>query len=443
MPSTALLLLACARPPAECDAPRMVGWEPLVEDEVRLDAASAPWEAVGSTRIAEATEDCTGDACLGVVGEAARAPVVLNRAVAHRLEGSIRSEAGIRVSVLGEDGEVVAVEAAAGEAEISTEFVPPRGGQAHVVLEPLGGGAATVHHLKVRGETWSTVDDAPVAPLLLGFVVHVEQDDSFVESEDRWSARARVIEGLSATLAAHGARLGFQPHATFVRGAAIWDATWVDARTQEGTGWSVHIHGEDDGDDLEVAVREGRDAFRGVDVEVGDVNGGFRTADWALLREVGYQSLSAYKDPDTQAGLALAYAQPWRPPDGAGTENPDAFATHDAAGPLVYLPGAPVREVDHARVPDFSSRVLSQALAHTRTGFVNTWYFVLHVDDFGPSDEDGRDAYLADGSLEGDLAEWDRALADVIDPLVSDGLVEYATPTQMARAWLDWEEACR
>lgn len=422
----------------------MLGWHPIVEEEVRLDAASASWEPVGPAVIAEVTEDCDASACLGVTGGAARTSAVLNRAVAHRLEASVWSGSGVRVSVVEEDvaGERVSVEAAAGEAEIAAEFLTIKGGDVQVVVEPIGEGEVVVRALELRGETWAAVDDAPVAPVQLGFLIHIEQDSSFVERSDRWSARARVIEGLSGTLAAHSARLGFQPHATFVRGAATWDDAWIPARTDDGVGWSVHIHGEDDGESLEIAVREGRDALRDAGIQVDDINGGFRTAEWSLLRDVGYQSLSAYKDPADQGGLALEYAQPWRPPDGAGAEEPAAFATHDDAGPLVYRPGASVREADHPRVAEFASRVLSQTLAHTRTGFANTWYLVLHVDDFGPIDEDGRATYLSDGSLERDLAEWDRALADVIDPLASDGLVAYATPTQMAQAYLDWEQAC-
>lgn len=452
----AMVLVGCGRDrPAICDEAVNPSWEPKIEWETRLDEAGAAWTAEGEGTIdAAATEGCaTAAPCLSATGPVtASTSLLLNRDVPHAVSASVTTDAGARL--------VVQHERENGNVEdLASVWVPP-GGPTRVDLPFEGGGgggeawvalvvdegSATLDDLEVTAETWAYGDpDAePAGTLQLGFLIHVEQDVNFPENEDTWRVRARVIEGLAQTLWAHGAKLGFQPDATFTRGAAVWEPEWYGDRALEGVGLSVHIHAEaGTAEEVDRAVREGRDAFADLGLDVTDLNGGYGSGPWAEMAAAGIVSLSAYKDPATAAGLPLAYTQPWRPADGAASL--DAFPVHDPDGPLVYLPGAPRREDDHARVGGFVDRVLSQVLGHTRPDVVNTWYFVLHVDRFGPGpgDAEEAEAYFDGGAFDADLAHWDAMLTDVVDPLVAARTVKYATPSEMADSWLDWESACR
>lgn len=443
-----LLLAACQRPAPPCPEPRTLGWEPVLTTEVRVDEASAEWGSDdGAVLDPVATAGCGAPPCLEVTGPGtAEAHVTLNRGTAHRLTGTLAATAPARVRVIQRTETGLAIDLALADFPAGGPFavdlsftVDSARTDSFVVVEP-GEGSAILDDLSLVGETWGAVDDPPGAELLLGFLIHIEQDVTFDTAEDRWALRARVLTGLSGVLGAHGAKLGIQPDATFVQGARVWDPGWMGDRSVEGAGWSVHTHADDESD-IGRAVRGAVDAFEGQHFSVTDLNGGFEAGDWADAAAAGMTSLTAYKDAASQAGLPLGYVQPWRPPDGSG--DPEAFATHDPAGPLVYLPGSPVKEVDHPRYPEFVARVLSQALAHARPGYVNTWYFVLHVDRFGPDDPDGLAAYFEDGSFERDLAEYDRMLTEVTDPLVDDGVLRYATPTEMADAATAWEETCQ
>jgi hypothetical protein len=176
-------------------------------------------------------------------------------------------------------------------------------------------------------------------------------------------------------------------------------------------------------------------------MDVTDINGGFDSGPWARFAAAGYRSLSAYKDPSTQLGTPAGSVLPWRPPSN-GVQG-EEFQVDDASTELLYLPGMLGREPDHARWGAWAERALSQALAHTRDGQVNTWYFVLHVAGFGPeADEEALDAYLDGEGLQGDLEFYRDFLSNVTDPLVESGRVVYDSPEGMCAAWWGGREGC-
>jgi hypothetical protein len=437
-----LLLLACARqaPPA-CPSPRVEAWSPVLDDEVRLDGASATWTGEG-------LGDCDG--CVEVTGPgSASASFVANRGIPHRLVGTVTSTAGARVFVRQETGsggiaEVAAAVLQAGQASVELGFDFTQPGESGSVVLEVDEGVATLEDWALTNEVWADVEADPAAPLLVGFLIHVERDGAFLASPERWRYRADVIEGLAEVFAPHGAILTVQPDVSFVRAAEELEPGWLGDLTARNVAYSVHVHAEDEGSAQDVgdAVATARASYAMAGLRVTDMNGGFGTGPWGLVSREGIASVSAFKDPDTQAGTETSTTTPWRPPDGAGEADPDAFLVHDADGPVLYLPGSPTREVEHARMPSFARRQLSQALAHTRAGFVNTWYFVLHVDNFVPEDEEDREPYFTDGRFLADLAEYDRLLTEVLDPLVASGAVEHASPDSMAARALEWEAAC-
>ncbi|MFZ5477719.1 MAG: hypothetical protein ACOZNI_13170 [Myxococcota bacterium] len=437
------LLSACERRtlPA-CDGPRTEGWAPLVSEETRLDAHTAVWEGTGIGQ-------CVG--CLALTGPAvATAPFVADRGIPWRLVGTLASTEGARVIVRHVSGtgslvEVARAVVAAGEQHVELEFTFSQPGESAEVVLEVDAGEARFDRWGLLAETWLEVEADPTVPLLLGFLIHVERDASFEESPNRWWYRQQVIEGLADVFARHDAVLTVQPDFTFVRAGERLVPGWVGDLAAAGVAFSVHLHAEEEGSAQSVgnAAQQARAAFAAAGLpEVRDMNGGFATGAWGLASREGIVSVSAFKDPDTQLGLPLAYVQPWRPEDRTGTADLDAFVEHDPDGPVVYLPGSPTREVDHPRITEFVRRQLSQALAHVREGHVNTWYFVLHVDNFVPEEEDDRDAYFADGRFEVDLAEYDRMLTEGVDPWVAARRVEPASPDTMTARVLAWEEAC-
>lgn len=453
----AALLTACSGPGGDyaCEGFAPDPWDPGLEPDVRVDEASAAWEAVGvATLDTEATTSCGAPPCLAVTGPGgATLPLTLNRGVPHVVGGTMLADTPVTLTVTHatSDGPLRTLAEQSFEPGFSGAFELP------VVLEAAGAdvvvtltleepGTATLDDFAVVGERWAASPDTPAAPVRVGVLIHVEDDPNFLLREDTWRRRARLLEGLSATFAAHGASLTLQADATFIRGAAQWDEGWIAARKAEGMGWSVHIHDEDGENGVEQAIRDGRTALREAGALTSDLNGGFGSAPWLAARLAGINSLTAFKDPATQRGLPRVQVQPWRLGDGVGADDLDAFLLHDPEGPVLYLPGHDVREVEHARFPLVATQTLSQVLAHARPDHVNVWYWVLHVDGFGPPSDGpenpAMDAYLDGPALQEDLAAYDAFLADTTDPLVSAGSVVYDTPTGMATAWLEWSAPC-
>jgi hypothetical protein len=112
----------------------------------------------------------------------------------------------------------------------------------------------------------------------------------------------------------------------------------------------------------------------------------------------------------------------------------------DPESPLIYLPGAPTREEDPTRLAPFWGRVLSQALSQAKPGRVNTWYLLLHVNDFGPLPVEDFDAWLASGAWEEEKAQLAIALQESFAPY-QDRLIP-SVPAEMSRDYLAWEESC-
>jgi hypothetical protein len=64
-------------------------------------------------------------------------------------------------------------------------------------------------------------------------------------------------------------------------------------------------------------------------------------------------------------------------------------------------------------------------------GHLHAFYGTLHPSDFfGP------------GSDEEKLQVWDEWLTTVVDPLVADGRIQWATMSDIADAFIVWEESC-
>jgi hypothetical protein len=109
------------------------------------------------------------------------------------------------------------------------------------------------------------------------------------------------------------------------------------------------------------------------------------------------------------------------------------------------MAGAMEREAAHARFAEVARRRLSQMLAHSREGEINTAYVISHVDLFGPVGDDhaALDAYLESDDFTRDLGYYDAWLGEQVDPLVASGRVEWSGLGGMARKWLEKEANCQ
>lgn len=449
MAAVPLLVLGCTgRKDPEpdlpiCPDPVTEGFDPAWESELRFDASTATWSGDMEGTPVDGAEVWTGRGTSST-------ELQLNRGYTYAAVGIFSADVASNVSlvVTTESGSEVTLYSwpvAAGETVVIDEdlVITSSAHAFHVSVEMNGEGTSTLD-LQLTGDQWAeTPDVQAAAPVLLGFLIHIEETGALKTDEVSWQRRAAVVQALSQVLAAHGAALTLQPGESFIAGEEIWSPGWFADREAEGMTWSAHVHNEADGEEaLEKSVRTGIQNYESAGIAVKDLNGGWNLAIWRTLAKAGLESLTAFKNPETQLDLARPHVQPWRPADGTGAADEDVFSTHDPDGPLIYLPGSGIRDADHARFSEFTRRHLSQVRAHARAGYVNTWYFMEHVDGFGPDASlDEFDEYLADG-LDADLAHIDAGLTNVIDPLVAAGEVEYSNPDAMRRDWQEWEASC-
>ena len=150
---------------------------------------------------------------------------------------------------------------------------------------------------------------------------------------------------------------------------------------------------------------------------------------------------SDWKNPSTQTTpAALLGVHPWRPAGGTDGTDLTRFAAHDPSGRIVFLPNGAVESDEWARKREIVDaggeaawlEVLKEgfleSLARASADRVSAFHITLHPDEFA------RDPA-------GPYALIDRFLTEVVDPLVAAGRVKWATHSQVAEAYLDWEAA--
>lgn len=453
-PLPLLLGAGCLTPPAPkgtCVEPVVDPWTARTEAELRFSEADADWLAEeGATLETEPAEGCAAPPCVAVRGGSARAELLLNRAEPYTLGGTLWSDRGgtLRATQLSEDGDLVAlvaVEVGAGESVgVAEAFeLDAAGASVTLSLEPAEGGTLAWDEGTVTGEQWAMGEGGGEGTLDFAVLVHVEASSRFASDELYWRVKAEVLEGLARVLAGHGGGLAVQADIDFLRAADTWDPAFVPRMEGLGVSWSLHFHVVgDDADELERLLDGALTWWAEHGRSPTDLNGGFGVGRWDLAAERGLRSLTAYKGADDQSELPGQAVSPWRPADTASTADAAAFMADDPTGSLVYLPGRGGREADHRRVPAFYARHLSQALDHTRADVVNVSYVVEHVDSFGPEEVDALRTWIDEGGLDGDLAYYEQALVEVVDPAVEAGRLRWSSPAAVAERWREQQEGC-
>lgn len=153
----------------------------------------------------------------------------------------------------------------------------------------------------------------------------------------------------------------------------------------------------------------------------------------------GLDVMSDYKNPHEQSTDPLVVGvNPWRPAGGPLPGDLTGFAQHNPTGEIVYLPDGAYDPADFGSKGDiiaqggeqayfdYLAESLERSLAAVEAGEVGVFHITLHPGELRGSPADPY------GGLE-------RFLAEVVDPLVKAGRVEWATFSQMADAYLEWE----
>jgi hypothetical protein len=290
-------------------------------------------------------------------------------------------------------------------------------------------------------------------PLYFGIGVHIEPIaeymDDFVYQQDRERLRR-----LAEIVAEHGGVLTIQTQTPFDdKAQELGDTIFADLAAQ-GHEIALHFH-EDahipDADDQPMeewvtTLEEEIDLIGELSgVEVRTWSGG-NVYDhlYEAAEEVGLEVNINYKNPETQqSDERYTILTPWRP---AGATSVEEHTTHDPDGAVIYIPSgvfpAHCDKLEAFPRPycyeafDYVTVALRNSLDAVTEGkggggHLHAFYGTLHPSDFFGPGSDGEK-----------LQVWDEWLTTVVDPLVADGRIQWATMSDIADAFIAWEESC-
>ncbi len=285
-------------------------------------------------------------------------------------------------------------------------------------------------------------------PLYFGIGVHIEPQaqymDDFMYQRDRERLRR-----LAEIVAAHGGVLTVQTQTPFdTKAQQLGDTIFADLAAQ-GHEIALHFH-EDahipDADNRPVeewvtALEEEIDLIEELSgAEVRTWSGGnIYSHVFEAAEQAGLEVNINYKNPQTQrSDERFTILTPWRP---AGATSVEERTTHDPGGAVIYIPSgvfpAHCDKLEAFPRPycyeafDYVTVALRNSLDAVTEGQVNAFYGTLHPGDFfGPGDDEDK------------LQVWDEWLTAVVDPLVADGRIQWATMSHIADAFIAWEESC-
>ena len=256
---------------------------------------------------------------------------------------------------------------------------------------------------------------------------------------------------LAATVEAHGGLLTVQVQTAFTTSAIRFENSILSDFEDSGHEIGLHFHenvhlgngDEDLSPDVWTAVmQEEIELIHRAGVE-GPTNywsgGNLYPQVLQAAAGAGLSINSDWKNPSSQSTPRLLMGiHPWRPAGGTDGEDIAAFATHDPDGSIVFLPGGIIDPVAFANKNlikeqeglegwlDVLEDALLASLAAVRPDRVNVFHFTVHPGEF-VGDPHAPYELLAD------------FLDDVVDPLVAASQIQWATFSQMADAFEEWE----
>ncbi|MBI2331907.1 MAG: hypothetical protein HYU84_07090 [Chloroflexi bacterium] len=149
---------------------------------------------------------------------------------------------------------------------------------------------------------------------------------------------------------------------------------------------------------------------------------------------------SDWKNPNTQStDMSLTGVNPWRPAGGTDGTDFTLFTQNDPNGAIIFLPEGQYDKTDFAASRrsdeaggdeayfEYLKESLYASLAAAEPGKVNVFHFTVHPGEFR-------------GDRQDPFGVIERFLAEVVDPLVASGDVQWATFSEMADAYAAIEQ---
>ena len=318
----------------------------------------------------------------------------------------------------------------------------------------------------------------PAAPLHFDVLIHIEDPKLITQQEGYFREKTAVFTELAKLFSEHGGFLTIQPEEDWPMASLKFaPETLSELAERYGAVYSTHTHGPACRDD-EGRLRSNQDCnacracagWENIDqdtdpttpeyvgslrdllseisgTDVSDHNGNWHYDNVSALAAVGIQTLTAFKDHNTQSTFDELFTNPWRPTLCDAIASPETFFTHDPSTDVIYVPGwgqAITRNPE--RIHDRLAAMLSQVLQHVDPNRVNTFYIVTHVDHYSSTSGEPYIEYVdATGELiyhagfTQDLAYWEETLSELIDPLVAEGYLAWTSLPEIGRLFEAWE----
>lgn len=304
-------------------------------------------------------------------------------------------------------------------------------------------------HIEPLGPT-AQVDSAP--PAAAGRPGDAKRPSPDYGNVQMFERSVADIETVTRIVESHGGRMTVQAQSPFTTTAVSTGSTVLSDLEDDGHEIGLHFHedahlgktGNELGPDRWCEVMEEEIGFMHQAGVEGDINYWSGGNLYPHLLEAatcaGLSVNSDWKNPETQeTDLALVGTVPWRPSGSTNGTDTSAFAQHDPNGEVIFLPEgnydrsnfAASRRSDEAGGDeayfDYLESQLLRSLDTAEAGRVNVFHFTIHPGEFR-------------GDANDPFSVIERFLTEVVDPLVADGRVQWATFSEMAAAFEDWEE---
>lgn len=253
------------------------------------------------------------------------------------------------------------------------------------------------------------------------------QDDETFATESVHANIAQKLRTLAGVYEAHGAKLTIQSELSFIQGCQQYDNVLLELIEK---GHDVHLFIDFPQDIISDEEREEyilirRTALAALGIGGADsdgIAGGYDIDDFATrFSSLGFEYASAYRDPVT--GEVLEDRT-----DVFRVSADADFSVPDINGELVYLPGDV--DIDFQKNPMIVqsfipiTNSLLTAMNKARPDVINSWYFVLGINDFTTAE----------------ISLIDQWIVNTVNPLVQSGRVFWRTLSGTYNVFREFEK---
>jgi len=317
--------------------------------------------------------------------------------------------------------------------------------------------------LPVSAQAERSTEDSGSAVLLFGIGMHIEPQGNTHQgirsgkgdyADPAYFQRGvEEIQAVARIIAAHSGRMTVQAQSPFTDAVLANHSTILADLASVGNEIGLHFHEDAHLGKNSSALSVGRwcEVMKAEIALIRQASGVSQINYWSggnLYPQVleaaqcaGLSVNSDWKNPQTQTtDPVLTGIHPWRPSGGTDGADLSQFADHDPAGEVIFLPEGLYDRNDFASMRrsensggdeayfDYLKQSLLASLTASKSGQVNVFHFTVHPGEFR-------------GGPDHPYAVIDQFLQEVVDPLVTEGKVQWATFTEMAGAYSAWEQA--